>query len=225
MLIKRDDLLGPKGLDTRSSKPLQQLQSLRGLTQVKKSVNNLIALISTNAGGLCREYSQSSLVRCFRRLEAMMLMHTALCTLLLLTVTPALAKSLHVGVPHSHAGLVGVCKLVYDLQTEYACCSHRWTCTCMLKSKCACNQRTPWPGAASFSCCDLSTISAELEEAELRLKDVCLNRVFMGNPGTGVMLRQGQHHAAGNRDQGSTQGSDLNSMCCSCDLAVLLAAC
>jgi hypothetical protein len=35
----------------------------------------------------------------------------------------------------------------------------------------------------------LIKMNAELEEQERPLKNVCLNRVFLGNPGTGTMMR------------------------------------
>jgi hypothetical protein len=49
LLLTRDDLLGPKHLDVTQSKPLQQLQGLRGLHKVKDSVATLLELIKTNA--------------------------------------------------------------------------------------------------------------------------------------------------------------------------------
>ena len=49
LLLTRDDLLGPKHLDVSRSKPLQQLQSLRGLQKVKDSVSTLLEVIKTNA--------------------------------------------------------------------------------------------------------------------------------------------------------------------------------
>jgi hypothetical protein len=49
LLLKRDDLLGPKDLDVSGSQPLQQLAGLRGLGAVKASVNTLLGLIKTNA--------------------------------------------------------------------------------------------------------------------------------------------------------------------------------
>jgi hypothetical protein len=49
LLLKRDDLLGPKELDVAGSKPLQQLAGLRGLGAVKASVNTLLGLLRSNA--------------------------------------------------------------------------------------------------------------------------------------------------------------------------------
>ncbi|WIA14243.1 hypothetical protein OEZ85_002779 [Tetradesmus obliquus] len=49
LLLKRDDLLGPKELDVTGSKPLQQLKGLRGLEKVKQSVGTLLGLLRTNA--------------------------------------------------------------------------------------------------------------------------------------------------------------------------------
>jgi hypothetical protein len=49
LLLAREDLLGPRQLDVRSSRPLQQLRQLRGLPKVKESVETLLQLIGTNA--------------------------------------------------------------------------------------------------------------------------------------------------------------------------------
>lgn len=49
LLLRRDDLLGPKELDVSNSKPLKQLNGLRGLHAVKQSVDTLLGLIRTNA--------------------------------------------------------------------------------------------------------------------------------------------------------------------------------
>jgi hypothetical protein len=49
LLLTREDLLGPKGLDVSSSQPLQQLAGMRGLRRVKQSVQTLLQLIATNA--------------------------------------------------------------------------------------------------------------------------------------------------------------------------------
>jgi hypothetical protein len=49
LLLVREDLLGPKGLDMSSSKPLQRLADMRGLARVKASVHTLLELLRTNA--------------------------------------------------------------------------------------------------------------------------------------------------------------------------------
>jgi hypothetical protein len=45
LLLMRDDLLGPRSIDVSSSKALQELQDMRGLQEVKESVNNLLSLV------------------------------------------------------------------------------------------------------------------------------------------------------------------------------------
>ena len=49
LLLVREDVLGPKGLDVSSSKALQRLAEMRGLAAVKTSVNSLLEVIRTNA--------------------------------------------------------------------------------------------------------------------------------------------------------------------------------
>ncbi|KIY94942.1 Stage V sporulation protein K [Monoraphidium neglectum] len=49
LLLRRDDLLGPKRLDAGGSKALQELEAMRGLRRVKESVQTLLGLIETNA--------------------------------------------------------------------------------------------------------------------------------------------------------------------------------
>jgi hypothetical protein len=49
LLLLREDLLGPKGLDMSSSRPLKKLTEMRGLAAVKGSVKALMELIRTNA--------------------------------------------------------------------------------------------------------------------------------------------------------------------------------
>eukprot|EP00884_Botryococcus_braunii_P010997 jgi/Botrbrau1/1989/Bobra.0052s0031.1 len=49
LLLARDDLLGPKCIDESSSVALKKLSSMEGLAEVKKSVQNLLGLIRTNA--------------------------------------------------------------------------------------------------------------------------------------------------------------------------------
>lgn len=49
LLIKRDDLLGPKHIDFSSSPALRKLYSMRGLHAVKQSVEALLGLVQTNA--------------------------------------------------------------------------------------------------------------------------------------------------------------------------------
>lgn len=47
-MLSRDDLLGPRSLDTPCSEPLRDLHALRGLTQVKESVEQLLRMVETN---------------------------------------------------------------------------------------------------------------------------------------------------------------------------------
>ena len=58
LLLRRDDLLGPKFLDTQSSSALQKLSRMRGLASVKESVATLLGLIkwvswTSNTSGFC----------------------------------------------------------------------------------------------------------------------------------------------------------------------------
>ena len=48
-LIEREDILGPMCIDAKSCPALDELQSMRGLATVKKSIGGLLKLVQTNA--------------------------------------------------------------------------------------------------------------------------------------------------------------------------------
>ena len=49
LMLAREDLLGPKGLDVSGSRPLKQLAGMRGLERVKQGAQSLLQLLATNA--------------------------------------------------------------------------------------------------------------------------------------------------------------------------------
>ena len=49
LALQRDDLLGPKGVDSQSSEAIRELEAMQGLGRVKEAVSMLGELISTNA--------------------------------------------------------------------------------------------------------------------------------------------------------------------------------
>ncbi|KXZ51992.1 hypothetical protein GPECTOR_10g1014 [Gonium pectorale] len=49
LLLVREDLLGPRHLDTSTCSALRELKAMRGLAAVKQSVDDLLGLITTNA--------------------------------------------------------------------------------------------------------------------------------------------------------------------------------
>eukprot|EP00884_Botryococcus_braunii_P010986 jgi/Botrbrau1/1988/Bobra.0052s0030.1 len=49
LVLVRDDLLGPKCIDQSTSPALKELLSMEGLAEVKRSIQNLLGLIRTNA--------------------------------------------------------------------------------------------------------------------------------------------------------------------------------
>jgi hypothetical protein len=49
LALRREDLLGPRGVDVESSEALRELEGMRGLERVKASARMLVELIRTNA--------------------------------------------------------------------------------------------------------------------------------------------------------------------------------
>jgi hypothetical protein len=66
LLLRRDDLLGPKRLDAGGSKALQELEAMRGLRRVKESVQTLLGLIECagcgSTGLVCRHRERDAFV-------------------------------------------------------------------------------------------------------------------------------------------------------------------